>query len=80
MLDSKNLGFESRILRGDKSFLGDKASALQRGGMWQRGLAFVKDTYKMSDDEATRKSLFEVDDWAMWQLLIEATRNIDTPG
>lgn len=80
ILNSKKLGLGSRIVRGDKSFIGLKASNIKAGAMWEEGLSFVKDAYKVPNDEAKQKALRESDDWAIWELLIEATRNTNTPG
>ncbi|KAJ5215950.1 uncharacterized protein N7498_002357 [Penicillium cinerascens] len=80
ILDSKNLGLKSRIVRRDKNFLICKATALASGGLWEEGLAFVKDLYTVNEDGKIKKNLREIDDWGIWSLLVEAVRNIKTPG
>lgn len=80
ILDSENLGLRSRIVRQDKSFLICKATALESAGLWEEGLAFAKDLYTVSEEGKTKKKLRELDDWAIWSLLVEAIRNIETPG
>lgn len=79
ILDSENLGLKSRIIRSDKSFLISKATALASAGLWEEGLAFVKDLYTVSEG-MIKKKLRELDDWGIWSLLVEAIRNIKTPG
>ena len=79
ILDSENLGLKSRIIRNDKSFLISKATALASAGLWEEGLAFAKDLYTVSEG-MVKKKLRELDDWGIWSLLVEAIRNIKTPG
>ncbi|KAJ5324621.1 Cytoskeleton organization protein (Dec1) [Penicillium atrosanguineum] len=79
ILDSENLGLKSRIIRNDKSFLISKATALASAGLWDEGLAFAKDLYTVSEG-MIKKKLRELDDWGIWSLLVEAIRNIKTPG
>lgn len=80
MLNSERLGLNSRIVRGDNSFVGLKAFNLKAGGMWEQGLAFVKDVYSVTDNEARQKELRESDESLIWELLVEATRNVNTSG
>lgn len=80
ILDSETLGLKSRIVRRDKNFLICKATALASAGLWEEGLAFVKDLYTVNEDGKIKKNLREVDDWGIWSLLVEAVRNIKTPG
>jgi hypothetical protein len=79
ILDSENLGLKSRIVRSDKSFLISKAMALASAGLWEDGLAFAKSLYTVSEGKI-KKKLRELDDWGIWSMLVEAVRNLKTPG
>jgi N-terminal acetyltransferase B complex non-catalytic subunit len=79
ILDSENLGLKSRIVRSDKSFLISKARALASAGLWEDGLVFAKSLYTVSEGKI-KKKLRELDDWGIWSMLVEAVRNIKTPG
>lgn len=80
ILGSDNVGISSRILQNDKTFLASKAKNLEAGKLWDDAVTFVKELYTVPDDEEKRKSLPELDDWVIWNLLVEAVKNIDTPG
>lgn len=80
ILDSQKFGLKSRIVRGDSSFVGLKALNMKAGGLWEQGLAFVEDIFQVPNDEAKQKELRESDESLIWELLIEATRNISTSG
>ncbi|KAJ5673827.1 hypothetical protein N7462_009266 [Penicillium macrosclerotiorum] len=79
-LDSENLGLSSRIVQNDTAFLGFKASNLGAGKMWEEAISFVKSLYTVPDNEEKRKALREIDDWNIWNLLVEATRHVKTSG
>lgn len=81
-LNSKNLGLDSEIVRGEKSFLGITASNLIAAGLWDDGLAFVRAAYKISDGDGdqARVILGALDLWELWQLLIDAHRHTKVPG
>ncbi|KAJ5556414.1 hypothetical protein N7494_000329 [Penicillium frequentans] len=80
ILGSNNVGISSRILQNDKTFLASKAKSLEAGKLWDDAITFVKELYTVPDDEEKRKALPELDDWVIWKLLVEAVKNIDTPG
>lgn len=80
ILGSDNVGISSRILQNDKTFLASKAKSLEAGKLWDDAITFVKELYTVPDDEEKRKALPELDDWVIWNLLVEAVKNIDTPG
>ena len=80
ILGSDNVGISSRILQNDKTFLSSKAKNLEAGKLWDDAITFVKELYTVPDDEEKRKALPELDDWIIWNLLVEAVKNIDTPG
>lgn len=79
-LNSENVGLDSSVVRGEKSFLPLAASNYIAAGLWEDGLAFVKAVYKASGGNDMRKVLREIDTWEIWSLLIDCTRNINTPG
>lgn len=79
ILNSENLGISSRLIQNDWSFVGDKLSSLEKAQMWTEGLAYTKELLAIPTNEAERKALQERDDWAVWHLLIVATKQIDSP-
>ncbi|GJP87757.1 cytoskeleton organization protein [Aspergillus niger] len=78
ILDSENLGISSRVIQNDWSFIGEKLSSLEKAQMWTDGLAYTKALLAIPTNEAEQKALQERDDWAVWHLLIAATKNINT--
>ncbi|KAI3006216.1 hypothetical protein CBS147346_3844 [Aspergillus niger] len=78
ILDSENLGISSRVIQNDWSFIGEKLSSLEKAQMWTDGLAYTKGLLAIPTNEAEQKALQERDDWAVWHLLIAATKNINT--
>ena len=80
ILDSKNLGITSRIIKNDHIFVTEKAANLGMGKQWEAAAAFVKDVYKIPEDESKKKALLELDDWKIWNLLVEANRHLTTAG
>ncbi|KAJ5915147.1 Cytoskeleton organization protein (Dec1) [Penicillium verhagenii] len=79
ILDSNNVGINSRICQNDRTFLGSKATSLGSAKLWDDAITFVKEIFTVSDEEK-RNSLRELDDWIIWNLLIEAEKNTHTPG
>lgn len=80
LLDSENLGLKSRIVQNDTAFLGYKAFNLGAGKMWEEAISYVRDLYTVPEDKEKLKVLRELDDWSIWNLLIQATKNSNTPG
>lgn len=80
ILDSKNLGLDSRIVQNDQVLINLKAVNLGAGKMWDEGIAFAKQLYTIPDDEKEQKAIIERDDWKIWNLLVESTRNSSVPG
>jgi N-terminal acetyltransferase B complex non-catalytic subunit len=80
ILDSENLGLSSRVVQNDWSFVGVKLSSLEKGEMWTQGLSYAKSLLAIPGNEEERKSLQERDDWAVWKLLLNSTRNINSQG
>ncbi|KAJ5647149.1 hypothetical protein N7490_003521 [Penicillium lividum] len=80
ILDSDNVGINSNICQGDRTFLGIKARNLGAAKLWDNAISFVKDIYTVPEEEEKRKALGELDDWNIWNLLIQAVQNNDTPG
>lgn len=77
LLDSENLGINSRIVQNDWTFVGTKLESLEKAGMWTEGLAYAKSLLAIPSDENERKALQEHDDWAVWNLLVASVRNIN---
>lgn len=80
ILDSENIGLGSRILRNDQAFVNLKAENIGASRMWEEGISFAKEVLSIPDDEEKHKSLSELDDWKIWNLLIESTRHSNAPG
>lgn len=80
ILDSENIGLHSRIVQNDQAIMNLKATNLGASKMWDEGIAFVKQLYAITDDEKQRKAVLERDDWEIWNLLVEGTRNSSVPG
>jgi N-terminal acetyltransferase B complex non-catalytic subunit len=78
ILDSDNLGINSRIIQNDWSFVGVKLSNLEKAEMWTEGLLYAKELLAIPSSEEERKAIQERDDWAVWHLLVTATQKIDT--
>jgi N-terminal acetyltransferase B complex non-catalytic subunit len=78
ILDSDNLGINSRIIQNDWSFVGVKLSNLEKAKMWTEGLLYAKELLAIPSSEEERKAIQERDDWAVWHLLVTATQKIDT--
>jgi N-terminal acetyltransferase B complex non-catalytic subunit len=80
ILDSENLGLKSRIVQNDTAFLGYKAVNLGFSKMWEEGISFVRGLYTVPDDKEKLKALRELDDWSIWNLLVQGTKHSNTPG
>lgn len=78
ILDSENLGLNSRVVQNEWSFVGTKLFNLEKAQMWTEALAYTRSLLAIPTNESERKALQERDDWAVWQLLIAAARNINT--
>ncbi|GES62553.1 cytoskeleton organization protein [Aspergillus terreus] len=79
ILDSENLGITSRLIQNDWTFVGVKLANLEKAQMWTEGLSYTKTLLAIPTNDAERKDLQERDDWAVWSLLVNATRNLNTP-
>ncbi|XHG00685.1 hypothetical protein AWENTII_004114 [Aspergillus wentii] len=79
ILESENLGITSRIVQNDWALVGAKILSLEKAGMWTEGLSYTKNLLKIPTNEAEKKALQECDDWTVWNLLITAVKNINTP-
>lgn len=78
ILDSENLGLNSRIVQNDWSFIREKLLALERAEKWTDALQYTQGLLGMpEDDEAAKKLLQERDDWGVWSLLLSSTRNLN---
>ncbi|KAJ5896158.1 uncharacterized protein N7473_005557 [Penicillium subrubescens] len=80
ILDSENLGLKSRIVQNDTAFLGYKSHNLSSSKMWEEGISFVRELYTVPDDKEKLKALRELDDWSIWNLLVQGTKHSNTPG
>lgn len=80
ILSSENLGIGSRIIKNDTSFVCLKAVNLGMSKQWEGGVSFVKATLTVPEDEEKRNTVLELDSWDIWNLLVEATRNLGTSG
>lgn len=78
ILDSENLGLDSRVVQNEWSFVGTKLFNLEKAQMWTEALAYTRSLLAIPTNESERKALQERDDWAVWQILIAAARNINT--
>ncbi|KAL5003894.1 N-acetyltransferase B complex non catalytic subunit-domain-containing protein [Aspergillus recurvatus] len=78
ILDSDNLGINSRIVQNDWSFVGVKLSNLEKAEMWTESLSYAKELLAIPSSEEEKKTIQERDDWAVWHLLVTATQKIDT--
>ncbi|KAL4890899.1 N-acetyltransferase B complex non catalytic subunit-domain-containing protein [Aspergillus ambiguus] len=79
ILDSENLGITSRLIQNDWTFVGLKLSNLEKAQMWTEGLSYTRTLLAIPTNDAERRDLQERDDWAVWSLLVNATRNINKP-
>uniref|UniRef100_A0A093V0Q6 N-alpha-acetyltransferase 25, NatB auxiliary subunit n=1 Tax=Talaromyces marneffei PM1 TaxID=1077442 RepID=A0A093V0Q6_TALMA len=78
ILDSHNLGLNSRLVQNDWFFIREKILSLERAEKWTDGLDYAKQLLNMPDeDEAAKKLLQERDDWGVWSLLLTSTKKID---
>lgn len=80
ILGSENLGIGSRIVQNDTSFLSLKAVNLGRSKQWVEGVSFIRDTLTIPEEEEKQKAVLELDNWDLWNLLVEATRQLTNPG
>ncbi|EED15274.1 cytoskeleton organisation protein (Dec1), putative [Talaromyces stipitatus ATCC 10500] len=78
ILNSDNLGLNSRLVQNDWSFIREKLLALERAEKWMDGLGYAKELLTMPDeDESAKKLLQERDDWGVWSLLLDSTKKMD---
>lgn len=80
LMDSENVGVNSRVVQNDMSFIGVKLDNLQKASMWAEALSYAKTLLSIPKDEAGQKVLDERDDWAVWDKIVVATRNINDSG
>ncbi|KAJ5281589.1 hypothetical protein N7478_006961 [Penicillium angulare] len=80
ILDSENLGIKSRICQNDTHFIALKAENLGASHMWEEAISFVKEYYTVPEDEQKQKQVRDLDDWVIWNLLVEAVKHLETPG
>lgn len=78
ILDSDNLGLNSRVVQNDWSFVGVKLSSLEKAQMWTEGLDYAKSLLTIPSNEEELKALQERDDWAVWHLLLTSTQRINS--
>ncbi|KAL3468340.1 N-acetyltransferase B complex non catalytic subunit-domain-containing protein [Aspergillus heterothallicus] len=78
ILESENLGIKSKMVQNDWSFIGVKLSSLEKAEMWIEGLSYTKELLAIPSTEEEKKAIQERDDWAVWHLLVTATRNINS--
>ncbi|KAJ5907744.1 hypothetical protein N7495_000426 [Penicillium taxi] len=82
ILDSDNVGLNSRILQKDPILLIDKAKHLGSSKQWDKASSFVKTLYTVPvdpKDESARKAITAVDQWAIWEVLAQSTKFIKEP-
>lgn len=78
ILDSDNLGLNSRLVQNDWFFIREKLLSLERAEKWTSGLEYAKELLTMpEEDEAAKKLLQERDDWGVWSLLLTSTKKLD---
>jgi N-terminal acetyltransferase B complex non-catalytic subunit len=80
LLNSENLGINSRIVQSDWSFVTTKLDALERVGNWQEALSFAQELLHLADDVPDGTGGMnnrEKDDWKVWNLLLTAARQLD---
>lgn len=77
LMDSENLGVNSRVVQNDMSFIGVKLGSLERASMWTEGLSYAKSLLSIPEDEAGQKALDERDDWGVWSMVVVPTQNIN---
>lgn len=79
ILDSENLGITSRVVQNDWTFVGAKLANLEKAQMWTEGLSYTKGLLAIPTNDKERKALQERDDWAVWSVLVNSARNLDSP-
>lgn len=79
ILNSENLGIQSRIVQKDWSFVGVKLASLEKAEMWTEGLSYAKELLAIPTTEQEKKSIQERDDWAVWHLLVTSAQKINSP-
>lgn len=77
LLDSENLGLNSRIVQNDWPFVGTKLSSLEKAEMWTEGLFYARGLLAIPTSEAEEKTLQERDDWAVWSVLVTSVQRIN---
>lgn len=81
VLDSENVGLNSRIVQNDWFFIRAKLLNLEKTENWTNALGYARELLKLSDDEtAARALLKERDDWGVWELLLTATKELNDQG
>lgn len=79
LLNSGNLGVDSRIAQGDWSFVRAKISNLGKAGLWEEGLKFTRELLSLPDetDNGNTVGIQERDDWSVWKLLLSSTEKLE---
>lgn len=80
ILNSENAGVNSRIVQNEWSFIATKLASLGEAGMWTEGLSYAKSLLGIPEDEAGQRALQERDDWAVWNIIVGAAKNIKDPA
>jgi N-terminal acetyltransferase B complex non-catalytic subunit len=79
ILDSENLGLNSRIVQNDWFFVREKILCLGRSEKWTEGLDFAQGFLSVPDEDEKAKALLkERDDWEVWSLLLSSAKKINT--
>lgn len=82
LLNTENLGVESRIAQNDWSFVRAKISNLEKAGLWEEGISFTRELLSLPDEaeeNGNAKGIQEKDDWCVWKLLLSATEKLGNP-
>jgi N-terminal acetyltransferase B complex non-catalytic subunit len=81
ILESENLGVNSQIVRGDRTFHGLMVdNLLLADNMWDRAFSYVQSLYTVPDDEDGQKKLLELDEWKIWNLLYQSALRSEDSG
>ncbi|EEH47984.2 uncharacterized protein PADG_04068 [Paracoccidioides brasiliensis Pb18] len=76
LLNSQNLGVESRIAQNDWSFVSAKIASLENAGLWDEALSFTRELLSLPNELANGSAAAaaqEKDDWLVWSLLLKST-------
>ncbi|KAK2753596.1 hypothetical protein FQN54_007373 [Arachnomyces sp. PD_36] len=82
LLNSGNMGVDSRIAQGDWSFVRAKASNLEKAGLFEEGVSYARELLSLPDEtgeNGNTAGIQERDDWCVWKLLLSATEKLGKP-